>query len=473
MTRIEIQLDCPVFNSFRVQQVAGMFDVPLAEKVREELSIELPEWLLDQLPRPLGEGQGEGAATTTEYDRRPHPLLRGEGTDWQIGLIVGPSGSGKTTLARRLFGSNFIEHLDWPADRAVIDCFDVTPSPPHPFTRSDLRSLTLPARTTEVSIHSITGLLTAVGFSSPPSWIKPYQVLSGGEKFRCDLARALAGCLHKAADGIGGKLQVDDPLRCLADTIRGFIKQSSDSGIPLPPSALPVVAFDEFTSVVDRNVARIGSAAVAKGIRSGQIRCRFVAVTCHYDILDWLCPDWTIDMATRQFERRSLRRPEIEIEIHRTEHTMWRTFARHHYLSAGLSRAARCFVARWCGEPVSFCATLPVIGRKNHWRISRIVTLPDFQGVGIGMRVVEAVADLHRAEGHRLNVTASHPALIAHCRRSPKWRAVNVQKTGSRPQHGLGGYAGSLGRAVVSFEYLAPGEHTRGNAVPTSTGNDE
>ena len=132
-----------------------------------------------------------------------------------------------------------------------------------------------------------------------------------------------------------------------------------------------------------------------------------------------------------------------------------RCFARHHYLSANLSNAARCFVAIWQDDPVSFCATLPVIGKKKHWRISRIVTLPDYQGVGIGMCVVEAVADLHRAEGCRLNVTASHPSLIAHCRRSTKWRAVNLMKTGSKHSHRfVPGYRGSAGRAVVSFKYL-------------------
>ena len=40
--------------------------------------------------------------------------------------------------------------------------------------------------------------------------------------------------------------------------------------------------------MVDRNVARVVSAAVAKGIRAGQIGCRFVAVTCHYDVTEWL-----------------------------------------------------------------------------------------------------------------------------------------------------------------------------------------
>ena len=130
-------------------------------------------------------------------------------------------------------------------------------------------------------------------------------------------------------------------------------------------------------------------------------------------------------------------------------------FARYHYLSGSLSTAARCFLALWQGVPVAFCATVSLIGRKNRWRISRIVTLPDFQGIGIGTVVMEEVAELHRREGARVNATASHPAVIAHCRRSPKWRAVNVKKTGSR---GAGrfipGYRGSGGRSVVSFEYV-------------------
>ena len=170
--------------------------------------------------------------------------------------------------------------------------------------------------------------------------------------------------------------------------------------------------FDEFTSVVDRNVARVVSAAVAKGIRAGQIGCRFVAVTCHYDVTEWLEPDWVIDMATATFTRRRLRRPPIELEIFRCRRSAWRMFARHHYLSGALPQYARCFLALWEGVPVAFCATVSLIGRKNRWRISRIVTLPDYQGVGIGMAVAEAVAELHVAEGHRVNVTGSHPAIV-------------------------------------------------------------
>ena len=48
---------------------------------------------------------------------------------------------------------------------------------------------------------------------------------------------------------------------------------------------------------------------------------------------------------------------------------------------------------------MAFCATVSLIGRKNRWRISRIVTLPDYQGIGIGMAVMEAIAALHVRDG--------------------------------------------------------------------------
>jgi hypothetical protein len=386
MPLVEVINECPLHNSFRVQQVAGMFDVPLKEKLSERFTVDVPEL----------------------------------GDDWRIGLIVGPSGSGKTTLARQLFGDDLIERTDWPDNRAVVDCFG------------------------ELPVREITSLLTAVGFSSPPSWVKPYRVLSGGERFRCDLARALSrkdegGRMKDGVKDEGGRMKDEFELR---------------SSFILPPSSFPLVVFDEFTSVVDRTVAKIGSAAVGKGIRGGKIGCRFVAVTCHYDVTEWLAPDWVLDMASKTFQRRSLRRPPIELELFRCRSRAWSLFAKHHYLNGRLNRSARCFLAAWEGAPVAFCATLPVIGRRKRWRITRLVTLPDYQGIGVGLRVAEAIGDLHCAQGERFSITASHPAVIAHCRASPRWRATDVKRSGSAPTDGLPDYRGSTGRAVVSFEYL-------------------
>jgi GNAT superfamily N-acetyltransferase len=402
MPTIDLTVSCPVHDSFRVQQVAGMFDVPLSDKSTERFQVELPD--------------------VTE--------------EWQIGLIVGPSGSGKSTIARQAFAndetrmtndetlpSSFVTRhssFDWPADRAVVDCFG------------------------DISVRRVVDLFTAVGFGSPPSWVKPYHVLSNGERFRCDLARALS----KGLGARDGKLQP-----------------------PVPSPQSPLVLFDEFTSVVDRNVAKFCSAAIAKAIRRGHILCRFVAVTCHYDVAEWLEPDWVLDMATSQLERLSpgatrlsssksaggrFRRPAIELEIHRCSVAAWQLFKRHHYLSGSLANGARCYLATWAGIPVNFCATLPVLSKRHHRRFTRIVTLPDYQGIGIGMRAVAAVAELHRAEGLRISVTSSHPALIRHCRRSSLWRATHVRTAGASRRTGapFQGYRSAAGRAVVSFEYV-------------------
>jgi GNAT superfamily N-acetyltransferase len=240
---------------------------------------------------------------------------------------------------------------------------------------------------------------------------------------------------------------------------------AATSDVAAADASQPIVVFDEFTSVVDRQVAQIGSAAIAKAIRSDQIPRRFVAVTCHYDVCEWLEPDWVVDMATRELQWRRLRRPPIELELFRCRHALWRLFAPHHYLSGSLSKMARCFLATWRGAPASFCATLPIIGRRGHWRISRIVTLPDYQGIGLGMRVAEAVAQEHIDQGHRLNLIASHPAVIAHCGRSPRWRTVRVKRVGSRQAAFIKGYRGAAGRAVVSFEYR-PESEPRGEGRP-------
>lgn len=349
-----IRVAAPVYDSFRVRQISGIFDVPATAKAESTFDFELPD--LDQ--------------------------------DWKIGLIVGPSGSGKTTAARELFADHLYRRFAWPEDASVLDAFG-----PHP-------------------IKKIVQTLTTVGFSSPPSWIKPYSVLSNGEQFRCDLAKTIL-------DG------PDD-----------------------------YVVFDEFTSVVDRNVARIGSAALAKGIRQGDIAKRFIAVTCHYDVTQWLTPDWILDMATGKTSGRSLRRPEIRLDIVRTSRDLWPLFARHHYLSGNLSPAAQCFAALWQGTPVAFCGLLPLMGMKGRRRISRIVTLPDYQGVGIGSAFLDGMGVVCRRNGWRLNITAGHPAVIAHCRKSLDWTTVSVRKTGSGTRQFNRPCSGSAGRAVVSFEFV-------------------
>lgn len=158
-----------------------------------------------------------------------------EGRPWKIGLIVGGLGTGKTTIAKKLFPNELTDNkLFNYGNKAVID--------------------EMPQNK---KINEITKIFSSVGFSSIPSWLKPYHVLSNGEKMRVDLAKAIL-------------------------------------------SENPLIVFDEFTSVVDRIVAKTTSYAVSKAIRK-QKNKQFIAISCHHDIKEWLEPDWVYDTDEQRF----------------------------------------------------------------------------------------------------------------------------------------------------------------------------
>ncbi len=366
--RVSIRVSSPIAESFRVAQVRGLFDLARTDTSEETFAGELPDLSDD-----------------------------GDTGPWRIGAIVGPSGSGKSTLARAAYGDRVYAGGRWPRGKAVIDGF--------PARYQDLRP--------------IAGMLNAVGFSSPPAWLRPYHVLSGGERFRCDLARALLSPLSRSGRGAGGE-------------------------------GSPLVVFDEFTSVVDRTVAQIGSAAVAKAIRRDASLPRFVAVTCHYDVLAWLEPDWWLDLATGDLSRRALRRPRLELQVVPVHRRAWELFRRHHYLSHAQAACVRAWAAFLGERPVAYSAWL--FRHRDSWREHRTVVLPDFQGLGIGNRLSEWCAALVRGRGYRAYSTTSHPAMIRHRAESPLWRLFrHGQKFKPLP-----GERGSLGRVTAGFEFLGP-----------------
>jgi len=264
----------------------------------------------------------------------------------------------------------------------------------------------------ELGSKVIINALTSVGFSSPPDWIKPYGALSTGQQMRADLARALISAT--------------------------------------------LVVFDEFTSVVDRTVAQVGSAAIAKAIRKQPGR-QFIAVTCHADVVAWLEPDWVYEPHTALFQRRSQRRPSIDISISRCHSSAWPLFKDAHYLSADLNPSASCYIAEWNGVPIAFVAVLPMIGFKNAYRISRVVVLPDYQGIGVGSRLSAAIGDLYRNQGKRLRITTSHPGMIASMNHSTRWALCGDYKNGTKTPGRADlrkGHKTTGGRAIITFEYM-------------------
>lgn len=338
-----------------------------------------------------------------------------EAEPWQLGLVVGPSGSGKSSLGERIFGSEAVHRCGhWPKDAPIIDAIAPDES--------------------GGNWQAVTGALSAVGLGDVPAWLRPYHVLSTGEKFRAELARIVC----------------EAPTR---------------------------VVIDEFTSVVDRQIAQVGAAAFAKAWRrtDGQAVC----LSCHYDIAEWLAPDWIFDTATGQFSwtRGCLRRPEMQLEICQTGWDYWPLFAPHHYLKIPPMVAAFCYVGFVDGEPVAHLAVGTRPGLVEA-RACRLVILPEWQGVGVGLHFLNAVCNLwRRGENHynrplRTLFHTSHPGLVAALRRHPLWTRVSAQLCGgdknrssasisrSRERSGtlgkLGqstGYGGHF-RAVQGFRYI-------------------
>lgn len=283
-----------------------------------------------------------------------------------------------------------------------------------------------------------TAALSAVGLGSVPAWLRPYQVLSNGEQFRANLARLVA----------------DAPKRAVVD---------------------------EFTSVIDRQIAKIGALAFSKAWRrtGGQV----VLLSCHYDMLDWLQPDWIFDTATGTFERGgdrgSLRpRPAIDVAIWESNWRHWPAFEPHHYLKLPHMIASTNYVATVDGQLVAHVAFATRPGLVEA-RACRLVVMPEWQGAGVGMRFLNAVCERWWRGQNRYQLRlrtlfhTSHPGLAAALRRDRRWTQVSAVLHGGHAgksaasmlasserhgrKHGGTGYGGHF-RAVQGFRYLGEDE---------------
>lgn len=163
-----------------------------------------------------------------------------EDIDWQIGLVVGPSGSGKTSIGNRLFGGS-----------RIVDLYSEWPED----------APIVDAISPDSDFNAVTGSLANVGLGDVPSWLRPFKALSNGQQFRAGLAR--------------------------------LISDAPDE-----------VIVDEFTSVIDRQIARIGAMAFSKGWRRNKGK-KIVLLSCHYDIIEWLQPDWVFDTGTNTFKKKA------------------------------------------------------------------------------------------------------------------------------------------------------------------------
>lgn len=271
----------------------------------------------------------------------------------------------------------------------------------------------------DLSVETIIKAFSSVGLNAPPLWLQAYETLSNGEKFRADLARAIV---------------------------------ERKSGL---------LVYDEYTSVVDRTVAKVASAAVNKFYRSSDVG-KFIALSCHYDIVDWLAPDWVLDMRTGEVARRRLRRPRFTLDIFYCERSLWRIFKKYHYLTGSLASANRPYVGIVDGTPAAFIATLQSAGHKGSRSVHRLVVLPEFQGVGIGSKLAGAIAEYEttRLGLRSFSISTSNAYFARALVKSGKFRIREKIRTGlsagkTSLQRNVAGF-GKPGRARTALVYVPP-----------------
>lgn len=266
---------------------------------------------------------------------------------WNIGVIIGGSGSGKSTILNQILKPKTVI---FSHDKALISNFNFLP----PIAASKV--------------------LTSMGLSSVPTWLRPFHTLSNGEQYRATLA---------------------------------YLVASAKTG--------EVILVDEYTSVVDRDVAKAMSFALQKYIRrEGK---NIILASCHYDILEWLMPDWICSpqkggvLEWCDYLRQG--RPQIELSVSRCEAETWNFFKKHHYLTEKVGSSNSFFLFEWNQKPVGIVATSPLPSGTltNAYRLSRTVVLPDYQGLGIGKSISEFICGILKNKGCRIFTKTVNPAL--------------------------------------------------------------
>jgi ABC-type lipoprotein export system ATPase subunit/GNAT superfamily N-acetyltransferase len=280
--------------------------------------------------------------------------------DWNIGVVYGGSGTGKTTILKNYFKKE-MDKSYFDNSKSLISNFDW------------------------LEPKDATFLLSAMGLSSVPTWLRPFNTLSNGEQYRANLAY-----------------------------IVGSAKENE------------VILIDEYTSVVDRDVAKAMSNALQKYIR--RTNKRIVLASCHFDIMEWLQPDWIYSPSKGRLEiAPSLRQPKIELQIVRCRYEAWKLFKQHHYLTEDLNKAATNYLVLWNEQPIGFVGILPFpgVGDEKTRRISRIVVLPDFQGLGLGKSILNYVSSLYAKEQSTMYIRTMSPALGLALAKDKNWIATS------------------------------------------------
>jgi energy-coupling factor transporter ATP-binding protein EcfA2 len=258
--------------------------------------------------------------------------------EWNVALIYGSSGSGKTTLVKQLFGENI---------------FDIQINEDEPIINQMPENLTY---------EECANLLNGIGLNTVPCWIRPVKTLSNGQRARAEAVLLMCRAIENE-----------------------------------------IVFIDEWTSVVDRTVAKAMSLCLSKFAKRNNKK--IVLLSCHYDIIEWLLPDWLIDCNKQEFilpkgeDFFFNKREQIEFTIKEIDNKSWKYFSKYHYLSDRIPGGKNYLYGLFYGENQigfqCFSNYVPKVkGRKWQFHSNRTVVHPDYNGLGLGIKLINETSIL-------------------------------------------------------------------------------
>jgi energy-coupling factor transporter ATP-binding protein EcfA2 len=246
-----------------------------------------------------------------------------------------------------------------------------------------------------MSYDECAAMLCGVGLTAVPCWIRPAYTLSNGQRARAECA------LQMARDDI------------------------------------VMIVIDEWTSVVDRTVAKVMSHCIQKHARkTGK---KIVLMSCHYDVIEWLNPDWVIDANKQTYENRRLlwrdfkRNDQLTFDIKEIGKESWKYFSKYHYLSDNLPGGIIKTFGLFHGEnQIGFqCFANYVPYRGNgamQMHSNRTVIHPDYAGLGMGIMLINKTAAYMQEQGYEPWAKFSSTPVYIAMKRQPCWKLVRVDR---------------------------------------------
>ncbi|ATN95028.1 putative GNAT family N-acetyltransferase [Leptospira phage LE4] len=242
-------------------------------------------------------------------------------------------------------------------------------------------------------------ILSSIGLNSVPAWVKPLKILSNGERARAEIAIRL---------------------------------QEKD-----------LVCIDEFTSVVDRSVAKIMSHSIQKHAR--KVDKKIILISVHYDIIEWLNPCWIIDMNAQTFEDRRLlwqgskRTEQLEFQIKKCSRESWKYFSKYHYLSDNLPGGAiHLFGLFHKDKQIGFqCFANYNPENQKMMHSNRTVIDPEYTGLGLGIELINKTSLIMKRMGYDVRAKFSNRAIYESMKKNNEWvfhgNSDNFEKSQFKP----------------------------------------